>query len=147
MVSRATHDYATLDLFEVPSPRQPLPGALHVGPQIRQLLSAMLKASPLSREQVAARMSELTGDTITKHQIDAWTAESREGWRFPLEYAAAFEVSLDSHDLGAWYASLRGGRLSVGREALEAELGKIERQKGDLAKRERALKQLLGGQS
>lgn len=39
-------------------------------------------------------MSELTGDPISKDQLNAWTAESREKWRFPLEYLPAFEVAV-----------------------------------------------------
>ncbi len=138
------HDTYTIDLFEVPAPRTPVPGALDVGMALRGLLSQLLKNSPLSRFDVAARMSELTGHEITKHQIDSWTAESREGWRFPLEYLPALEVALETHDVTAWLADLRGARLSVGREALEAQLGRINRMKDDLARQERALKKMLG---
>lgn len=137
-------DLLTGDLFEVPAPRAALPGALDVGIALRQLLSNLLKNSPLSRFEIAARMSELTGSDITKHQLDSWTAESREAWRFPLEYLPAFEAAVETHDVTAWIADLRGARLSVGREALEAQLGRIGRMKDDLARQERALKKLLG---
>jgi hypothetical protein len=138
------HDTYTIDLFEVPAPRTPVPGALDVGLALRGLLSQLLKSSPLSRFEIAARMSELTGHEITKHQLDSWTAESREGWRFPLEYLPALEVALETHDVTAWLADLRGARLSVGREALEAQLGRINRMKDDLSRQERALKKMLG---
>jgi len=137
-------DLLTGDLFEVPAPRAALPGALDVGIALRQLLSNLLKNSPLSRFEIAARMSELTGSDITKHQLDSWTAESREAWRFPLEYLPAFEAAVETHDVTAWIADLRGARLSVGRDALEAQLGRIGRMKDDLARQERALKKLLG---
>lgn len=97
-MARRAADNLTLDLFEVPVPTVPLPGALNFNLQLRHLLSEALKACPLSRIEVAARMSELTGDTITKHQLDAWTAESREGWRF---------ASLHGRPLGG---PLRAGR-------------------------------------
>jgi len=141
---RRAPDLLTGDLFEVPAPRAALPGALDVGLPLRHLLSDLLKRSPLSRYQVAARMSELAGHDITKNMIDAWTAESREGWRFPLEYLPAFETAVETHDVTAWLADLRGARLSVGREALEAQLGRVSRMKDDLARQERALKKLLG---
>lgn len=143
---RSLPDPLTLDLFEVPAPVQPTPGALAVGPALRGLLSDLLKRSLLSRHDVAARMSELTGDTITKHQLDSWTAESREGWRFPLEYLPALEEAVQTHDVTAWVADLRGARLSVGREALEAQLGKVSQMRDELARQERALKKLLGEQ-
>ncbi|WP_024296655.1 hypothetical protein [Methylomicrobium lacus] len=138
-------DPLTVDLFDVPVERVAKPGALDIGMQFRHLLSEQVKASPLSRHQIAARMSELVGHEITKHQLDSWTAESREGWRFPLEYLPALEVALDTHELLAWLADLRGARLSVGREALEAKLGKIESMKDELRKQEMVLKKLLGG--
>lgn len=141
---RRSVDTRTADLFEVPAPVAPLPGALAIGPTLRALISDLLKASPLSRHQVAARMSELTGQEITKHQLDAWTAESREGWRFPLEYQPALEVALETHAITAWLADLRGGRLSIGREALEAQLGKVARMQDELAAQAKALKRLLG---
>jgi hypothetical protein len=137
-------DILTADLFEVPVPRTPIPGALAVGHALRHLLSDLLKASPLSRFEIAARMSELLGHDITKNMLDAWTAESREAWRFPLEYLPALEVALQTHAITAWLADLRGARLSVGREALEAQLGKVSRMRDELASQEKALKKLLG---
>lgn len=141
---RRPSDPLTMDLFEVPVPVRPTPGALAIGPALRGLLSDLLKRSPMSRHEVAARMSELTGESITKHQLDAWTAESREGWRFPLEYLPALEEALQTHEVTAWIADLRGARLSVGREALEAQLGKVSQMRDELARQERALKKLLG---
>lgn len=141
---RRASDTLTADLFDVPVPRTPIPGALAVGHALRHLLSDLLKDCAQSRFEVAARMSELTGQEITKHQLDSWTAESREGWRFPLEYLPALEVALQTHAITAWLADLRGARLSVGREALEAQLGKVSRMRDELASQEKALKKLLG---
>ncbi|MDK9690579.1 MAG: hypothetical protein OEL49_06975 [Azospira sp.] len=141
---RRPADNLTMDLFEVPTPVFPRPGALLIGQQLRSLISDLLKASPLNRYEVAARMSELVGHEITKNQLDSWTAESRDGWRFPLEYMPALEVVLETHAITAWLADLRGARLSVGREALEAQLGKVSRMKDELAQQEKTLKRLLG---
>lgn len=137
-------DTMTLDLFEVPVPTTPLPGALNFNLALRHLLSEALKSCPLSRSEVAARMSELTGDTITKHQLDAWTAESREGWRFPLEYLPAFEVAVGTTTLIAWIASVRGGKVQMGKDALDAEIGKLERLKEDAARKIKQLKHAIG---
>ncbi|WP_416244310.1 hypothetical protein ACLSSQ_00230 [Azospira sp. APE16] len=141
---RRPADNLTMDLFEVPTPVSPRPGALLIGQQLRSLISDLLKASPLNRYEVAAKMSELVGHEITKNQLDSWTAESREGWRFPLEYLPALEVVLETHAITAWLADLRGARLSVGREALEAQLGKVSRMKDELSQQEKAIKRLLG---
>lgn len=141
---RRVHDPLTLDLFEVPVARTPLPGALDVGLGVRHLLSDLLKASARNRFEIAARMSELLGHEITKHQLDSWTAESREGWRFPLEYLPAFEVAVETHQITTWLADLRGCKVLVGKEALDAEIGKLERLKEDAARKIKQLKHAMG---
>lgn len=143
-------DDLTADLFDmvaVPVERGNKPGALDIDSELRHLLGDLMKQSPLNRHQIAARMSELVGHDITKTQLDTWTADSREGWRFPVAYLPAFEAALETHDLLAWLADLRGARLSVGREALEAQLGKLETMKDQLKKQEAAIKKLLGERS
>ena len=40
---KTCHDPLTLDLFEVPVPREPVPGALDVGLALRHLISDLLK--------------------------------------------------------------------------------------------------------
>lgn len=141
---RRAHDTQTLDLFEVPVARTPLPGALDVGLQVRHLISDLLKACTMNRFEIAARMSELLGHEITKHQLDSWTAESRDGWRFPLEYLPAFEVAVETHQVTTWLADLRGCKVLVGKEALDAEIGKLERLKEDAARKIKQLKQAMG---
>ncbi|MDD5125439.1 MAG: hypothetical protein PHT85_12725 [Methylovulum sp.] len=145
-ITMKRRDGLTTDLFDlvaVPVARDPIAGALDVGAQLRGLLSQQLKTSVLSRHQVAARMSELLGHDVTKHQLDSWTAESRDGWRFPLEYLPALEVALETHAVTAWLADLRGARLMIGREALEAQLGKLEHFKTEIRRQEMAIKKLL----
>lgn len=143
-MKRSHHDSLTLDLFEVPVARTPLPGALAIGPALRHLLADLLKASPRQRFEIAAHMSELLGHEVTKHQLDSWTADSREGWRFPLEYLPAFEVACETHSLTAWLADLRGCKVLVGKEALDAEIGKLERLKEEAARKIKQLKQAIG---
>jgi hypothetical protein len=139
-------DTLTMDLFPVPAPMEPLPGALNFNQQLRALICDVLKSCPLSRLEVAAKMSVLTGDTITKHQLDSWTAESREGWRFPLEYLPALEVACETTSVIAWVASIRGGKVLMGKEALDAEIGKLERLKEDASRRIKQLKNAMGEQ-
>lgn len=141
---KTRHDPLTLDLFEVPVARSPLPGALDVGLAVRHLISDLLKASPSNRFEIAARMSELLGHEITKHQLDSWTAESREGWRFPLEYLPAFEVAVETHQITTWLADLRGCKVLVGKEALDAEVGKLERLRDEAGRKIKQLKNAMG---
>lgn len=137
-------DTLTMDLFEVPAPRPSYPGSLNFNMALRHLLSEILKSSPKSRVEVSARMAELTGDHISVHSLNAWTAESREGHRFPLEYLAAFEVAAETTALTAWVADIRGGKVLMGKEALDAEIGKLERARDDATRKIKQLKQAMG---
>lgn len=137
-------DTLTGDLFAVPVPAENLPGAMDYGLAIRRMIADAIKVSPLNAFQISARMAELTGASITEHQLHAWTAPSREGWRFPLEYLPAFEAAVETHTITAWLADTRGGRLLIGREALNAELGRLERARDDASKKIKQLKLQMG---
>jgi hypothetical protein len=137
---KAARDRSTLDLFEVPQAPALLEGSLNYAAELCGVLSAALKRSSKSRYEIAARMAELLGQDVSKFQLDAWTAESREGHRFPFEYAAAFEAACETTALQELLARKRGSRILVGDESLLTELGRIEKMKLELAQRERALK-------
>lgn len=136
-------DTMTLDLFEIPVAPAPFGGSLDYASELCHVLADALKQTPLSRYQVAARMSELTGREITKAQLDAWTAESKEPWRFPFEYAAAFEAACESNCLQELLARKRGTRVLTGRDALLAEYGRIKQAKQELTDREKKLEKLM----
>lgn len=141
---RRSSDTATLDLFEVPRAPEPIGGSLNYDAELRHALSDALKRTPASRYQVAAKMSELAGASISKEMLDAWTAESKTPWRFPFQFAAAFEAACETTCLQELLARKRGSRVLVGEEALLAEMGRIQQAKDELAARERALRRLIG---
>jgi len=119
-------------LIELPKPPELIGGSLAYGAELRATLAAALKETRLSRYEVAAKMSELTGTEISKAQIDSWAAESREGWRFPFEYAAAFEAALGTYCLTELLARKRGYKVYMGDDIRQAEIGKISQQIADL---------------
>jgi hypothetical protein len=141
---RRSADPNTLDMFAVPVPAEELPGSLDYGLAVRRLMSNAIKASPMNAAEIAARMAELTGLPITEHQLHAWTAPSREAWRAPLELIPAFEVAAETTSLTAWLVDVRGGRLLIGREALNAELGRLERMRDEAGRKIKQLKQVMG---
>jgi hypothetical protein len=141
---KTSFDPLTRDLFEVPVEVVPVPGSLDCGRAIRHVLADLMAHSAHSRQAVAEAMSTLTGASISKHQLDSWTAESRDGWRFPLEYVPAFEVAVETRELTAWLADVRGCKVLVGMDALDAEIGKLERIKADAGRRIRRIKDVMG---
>ena len=137
-------DLLTADLFEIPHAPLPSGGSLNFDAQFRHALSDALKQCKKDRYQVGADMSRLLGREVSKHMLDAYTAESRDAYNFPLNYVAAFEVATESFALTQLLAAQRGCKLLVGEEALLAELGKIERTEQELRERKTALKAYLG---
>jgi hypothetical protein len=133
------------DFFDVPVAPAPIGGSLDYALELRHVLSDALKKSPKSRYQVAAEMSELTGQEITKAMLDAWTAESKTPWRFPFEYAAAFESACETTALQELMCRKRGSRILVGEDVLLAELGRLEKTEAEIALRKRLLKDRLRG--
>lgn len=53
-------------------------------------ISIAMKLSGKSREQIARIMSTLTGEEITVRRLNSYAADSRDDFRFPLEYLPAF---------------------------------------------------------
>jgi len=113
---------------------------------LRETISQAIKQSPLSRFQIAARMSEILGLEVSKSMIDAWTAESREGInRFPACYLPAFCQTVGSMEPLRVLADLLGCVVVQGEEALLIELSKVGVEKEKLFKREKAIRTILQG--
>lgn len=137
-------DDRTLDIFEVPQPVRVLPGECNFGTQVSELVSETLKACDLDRYEVAARMSRLSGDDVSKFMLDAWSSPARTDHNLPLYRVALLEDVCASHLLTDWLVGVRGGRVAYGRDALLAELGRLERTREAAGRQARELKRLLG---
>lgn len=137
-------DDKTLDIFEIPQPVSAMPGHGNYSVQVSELVSDLLKSTDLDRYEVAARMSRLSGDDVSKNILDAWSSPARLDHNLPLYRAALLEEVCASHLLTDWLVCLRGGRVAYGREALDAELGRLERLAADASRKARELKRLMG---
>lgn len=103
----------------------PNEGALNIDNQLRRGVSDALKQCPLSRYQVAARMSELMGMDVTKSMLDTWTAESKEQHRFPAAYLPAFCAATSSRLPLEIITRATGGFLLPGGDALRSEIQRL----------------------
>jgi hypothetical protein len=101
-------------------------GSLDIDQQLRAAVSEALKRCPLSRWQVAGRMSELTGHEITKTMLDSWTAESKEDHRFPAIFLPAFCEATGCNEPLKMMGKLVGMFILPGPEALRAEIRRFE---------------------
>lgn len=136
-------DLHTGDLFAVPQPVQPYAGSLSCRAQIASVMSEALKG--YDRFDVAAKMSKLLGRDISKHMLDAYTAESREEHIPPLDTAMAFDMATDGMALLTFYSHMLGASLVVGKEYLNWQLGRLEKEKEDKAREIKRLRKALGG--
>lgn len=130
-------------LFEIPKPQEPTAGSLECARELRAIVSDTLKRCPLNRYEVAAKMSELTGRDIAKTQLDAWSAESRAEWRFPLELAPAFETATNTFVFTEFLARKQGCKVYSGDDVPRAELGRLESMKDEINQQIKQLKQLM----
>jgi hypothetical protein len=101
-------------------------GSFDIDKQFREATSQALKECPLSRWKVASRMSELTGCEISKAMLDSWTAESKEGHRFPAIFLPAFCDATGCSEQLKMLGRPVGVFVLPGPEALRAEIQRIE---------------------
>lgn len=141
---RRVRDSITRDMFELPPPAASAAGSLSCRAEIANAMSDALKGQ--DRYEVAAKMSRLLGREISKFMLDAYTAESREDHIPPLDTAIAFDIATESQTLANLSAAKIGARLLVGKEALHAELGKLERLRDEAAQQIKKLKRMMGEQ-
>lgn len=118
-------------------------GAFNIDVRLRHLISDAIKNSPLSRDLIAGKMSELLGVEISKSQLDSWSAESKENHRFPFAYSAAFCEATANIEILLLVVEMTGCYLLKGEDALLTELGRIEKQKEEIAKKEKLIRQTL----
>lgn len=129
-------------------PAEQLPGSLDIDRQFREAISLDLKGCTLSRYGVAARMSELTGQEISKAMLDAWTAESKENHRFPAIFLPAFCAATGQTRAMQLACRASGSFLLPGGDALRAEIRRldeeIEKKQQERRKRLAFLKEVEG---
>lgn len=130
------------------SGRRPGQGELNIQNRLRLALCRAIKGCSLSRWEIAGQMSDLLDVEISKNQLDSWTAESKEGYRFPAEYLAAFCCAVGSFEPLEIISEAAGAYVVPGEDALRAEIRKIEEEEKKLrAEKQRRIRFLkdLGG--
>lgn len=139
---RRFKDTATGDLFMVPVAVGNVPGSLACRVEIANHMSEALDGH--DRYDVATQISRLTGRETSKHMLDAYTAESRETHIPPLDIAIAFDMATGGVAMLNLYATKLGARVLIGKESLDAEIGKLERLKEEATKKIKEIKRMMG---
>ena len=88
---------------------------------------------------LGSKMSELVGQEISKFMLDAYSAESRETHKFPLQYLPAFIIATGDASILALLADKCGCVALERSEMALLERGRIRKQIDDLEARDREL--------
>lgn len=110
-------------------------GTLNFDFELRNALSAAIARSPLDRATIARRMADLSASTVSEAMIDSWTAPSRGKWNFPVRLAMAFDVATSSTCVLDLLAQKHGRKVLDASEAIDAELGALQREEQRIQRR------------
>jgi len=99
---------------------------------LRELLSFLIKQSPMSREQIADEMSKSLGQpgSISWRMLNDWTSECHKSARFPAFFIKSFCDAIGNDRLQRWAA---GSRLRKLAEFAERHL-ELEERRAELLK-------------
>jgi len=123
------------------------PGRLCVSARLLAAVRLAIRRAPKSRESLADEMSEATGQTVTVHHINNWTAESHPH-RMPAELVPALCVATGCDEPLRVLAEAAGVFTLPGPDALRAEIRKLDEEAAKLRaerrRREVFLKEMEG---
>lgn len=119
--------YSLFDLIDsLQDSPGPEPGSLNIQYEFQGAIIQCIKQCPLSRWEIAGKMSALLNQEISKYMLDTWTAESKEYHRFPAEFVPAFCVAVDCFKPLEILARAGGRFVLRGKEALRVGIRRIE---------------------
>ncbi|MGZ8363161.1 MAG: hypothetical protein ACXW3D_04815 [Caulobacteraceae bacterium] len=103
-------------------------------------VARILKDDERSRYEIAADVSELLDDDVSKLMLDAYASEAREQHNISFARFLALIAATGRYDVFGQLARLIGAEIVVGEEILTVELGHIEAQIKRLSERKSQLK-------
>ncbi|SDB03373.1 hypothetical protein SAMN05660653_00148 [Desulfonatronum thiosulfatophilum] len=118
-------------------------GGYRVRDAVQEALRETLEKCPISREDLAEEMSRVTGESVTVNHLNSWTAASKQGWRFPLEFAAAMAMITGNTAILDAALSVTGFRVVSVDDLKIMEFGRLTLEEKKRASRKRALMEEL----
>lgn len=103
----------------------PQSGRMNVSGQLQAAIRNAIRHAPKSRESIAQEMTDLSGITISVHQVNNWTAESHPH-RVPAELLPAFCQATGSIEPIRILGETAGVFTLPGPDALRAEIKKLD---------------------
>ena len=118
-------DLIKSDYEERCSGNDPVPGGLNIEDRLRESLYLAIKHCPLSRAEIAAKMSEGLGETISLSMIDSWTSAAKSGHQINAVRISALCAVTRSQEPLRVLADSSGCFVLPGPEVLRAEVQKL----------------------
>jgi len=126
--------------FEAPKPAIGEAALAGVEQRICRMVGTILNGDSRPREVIAAEMSVLLGEDVSRAMLDAYSSPARNEHKVPLSRLLALIAATNRHDLLDPIMREIGASLLIGDEIHTARLGHIERQIAALRDEQRALK-------
>ena len=126
--------------FSAPRPAKGVAELAGLERQINELVGTILNTDPRPREVIAAEMSVLLDDEISRAMLDAYASPARTEHKVPFSRFCALVVVTNRQDLLDPIMRRIGAALLVGDEVRTARLGQIEALLSELQQERRALK-------
>jgi hypothetical protein len=112
--------------FEPPAPASAPAQLAGLERQVSGVVGSILASDPRSRSVIAAEMSDLLGDRVSKEMLDAYASPARDEHKVPMSRLLALVAVTKRHDLLDPLMRQIGAALLVDEEVRTARLGHIE---------------------
>lgn len=126
--------------FEVPQAATDAGDLAGFGPMLAASVARVCREDSRDRGAIAAAMSGVLGETVSRAMIDAYASEARGEHNIPAHRWWALIAVTGRWDVADAIAARCGARLLSGDEIRAAELGHVQAQIAELKERERELR-------
>lgn len=118
--------------FDLPSPASAPAALAGLEKQINAAVGTILNSDSRPREVIAAEMSVLLGDEISRAMLDAYSSPARVDHKVPFSRFLALVQVCNRHDVLDQLLRPIGAAVLVGEEVHTARLGHLDRQIAEL---------------
>ena len=132
MTHRAAHPNQLGFTFEAPQPASAPAELAGLERQVSRAVAAMLKDDPRAREVIAAEVSLLLEEDVSRFMLDAYSSPARPEHKVPASRLLALVAVTNRFDLLDRILREIGAAVLVGDEVHTAQLGQIDRQIAEL---------------
>ncbi len=136
----ALHPAQMAFTFDTPTPDVSEGALSDLERKVASAVASILKRDGRSRFEVAGQVSALLDDDVTKYMLDAYSSESRDGHNISMARFLALVVATQGFDVLDALTRIIGCAVIVGDEMRLAEIGHLEAQQRDAARKLKLLK-------